>query len=246
MSLSKISEKMFGQAQFILTSLPAVNAAVTDQLGFTRKQVIATVSHELQAEEFRLAATLARGLARREARPVMILTHEDPETCHARLAAHDDDVADRLIVENPRSWTDFEQTAGERMAAVQPIMLFIDSPSLTIPCSEGWNYVLHQTRVHDPWGGMARRVKALAADCPVWVFGELCYGARYRQPQDPSPLPPGETGWRTCAQLEAYIDYWDCVIELSHGAHGLLQMASLKNRLSGGFSEIELYEAQRP
>lgn len=255
MSLSKISEKMFYQEQFILTSLPALNAAVTDNLGFTRKQVIATVSGGFQTQETLIALRLALGLIQDDDRPVLVLSVRSQdeyteqlcqllETDPGQLASglEPDRSQERLVVKNPRSWEDFESESRQLLESLRPSLILIESPDLTIPCASGWSYVLRHASEPDPWGGMARKVKALAdtGHCPVWVFGELCYGQKYRQQAGEKPMPPGEADWRTCAQLEAYIDYWDCVIEVGWNPSAGILISSLKNRLGGHFSQVPL------
>lgn len=255
MSLSKISERMFYQEQFILTSLPSLNESITDNLGFTRKQVISTVSGSFQNHETQIALLIAQGLLRHYAAPVLILTTRSKDEysdllcqiLEQGLSQEDaefepDRMQARLLVKNPQGWDDFDHEARLLLENCKPSMIFIERPDLVVPCASGWNYVLQQGPHEDPWGGMSRKIKGLAdaGNCPVWVFGELCYAQKYRQEMDVESIPPSETDWRTCAQLEAYLDYWDCVIEVGWNPTAGILLSSLKNRLGGGFSKVPL------
>ena len=256
MPLSKISERMFYQERFILTSLPSLNEAITDNVGFTRKQVISTVSGSFQAYETLIALLIAQGLIHSYGKPVLLLTVSSKEEYSELLCQmlekglswqdaelEPDRMQSQLLVKNPRLWDNFDREARQLLESCKPSMIFIERPDLVVPCASGWNYVLQQGADEDPWGSMARKVKSLAdaGNCPIWVFGELCYAQKYRQEMDPETIPASETDWRTCAQLEAYIDYWDCVIEVGWNPASGIQLSSLKNRLGGGFTNVPLF-----
>ncbi len=252
MGLNKFSSSMFREDAYLLTALPALNACISDDLGFTRKEVIATVSGTAQHQEWQLALKIAAGLIQDYQKPVLLLTARSRMNSLEWLEATvpgSVGLADRLLqVENPRYWEDFEAELKVLIEAVQPIMILIEKPADLIPCEPGWEHVLQRRQLHDPWGGLARRVKALSesAACPIWVFGELCYAQQYPDLIYTETIPESEQNWRTCAELEAFIDYWDCVIEVKAeteaGAEPMISLSSLKNRLGSSFSNIRLTE----
>ncbi|PKL75805.1 MAG: hypothetical protein CVV27_13475 [Candidatus Melainabacteria bacterium HGW-Melainabacteria-1] len=255
MSLSRISGSLFREEAYVLTGLPALDDAMTEQLGLTRKQVIATVSESAQADEALLASLIVHNLARDYGRKVLLLSCGAKKEFLAQAAdfgrfgldARECDEAvlrlnRQLLVENPRSWRSFDEDLANILAATAPVMILIENPDVVLPCKAAWEYVLQKRRREDPWGALARRVKGLAeqAGCPIWVFGELCYSLKFIDHLYSDMLPEAETHWRSCAQLEAYLSYWDCVIELSQDASGQLLLSSLKNRLGASFSRVPL------
>lgn len=127
----------------------------------------------------------------------------------------------------------------ELLQSFRPDMLIIESPDIVMPCAEGWEYVLQKQMHHDPWGGMARQIKSLAQYCPIWVFGELCYSLKFLEHLQNELFPESESHWRTCAQLEAYLSYWDCVLEVKKADNSDtdLQLQCLKNRLGNSFGK---------
>lgn len=246
MSLNKISGSMFREDAYLLTALPALNEHVSENAGFTRKEVIATVSGEAHQQELVLALTIAAGLIRDYHKPVLLLTARSRLNCMEWLDTSGSDTAtdalDSLLhVENPRYWEDFEAELKVLIEATAPAMILIEKPADLIPCEAGWDHVLQRRQLHDPWGGLARRIKALSesAACPVWVFGELCYAHQYPDLIYTQSIPETEESWHTCSQLEAFIDYWDCVIEVKADAEGL-SLSSLKNRLGSPFSGVRV------
>lgn len=252
--LGDIGASLFQQERYLLTGLPALDDVLTDSLGLTRKQVIATASDRNQHEESLLALYIADQVIRAYDVNVLALSCSSRKEYQALAKdfgrfgsdARDCDEAvlrlgRQLVVENPRSWQNFEADLADMLAAVEPGLILIESPDVVLPCTQAWEYVLQKQKHHDPWGSLARRVKALSerAGCPVWVFGELCYSLKFIDHLYTDMLPQAETSWRSCAQLEAYLSYWDCVIQVGESA-GKISVSSLKNRLGASFSKVVL------
>lgn len=221
-----------------------MNTLITEDLGFTRKQVIATVSEACQQAETWLALWIARGLMQ-DAKNVLFLSpwsKRDYLKSFSQLLSAEavfalEECKSLLWAENPRQWHDFDQEFTRLLQKVQPSLILIESPDIVLPCQSAWEYVLQKRQLHDPWGGLARRVKAMSeqAGCPIWVFGELCYSLKFLDHLYSDHLPQSEASWRSCAQLEAYLSYWDCVIEVLGGSSQEIQLQALKNRLGSHF-----------
>lgn len=208
------------------------------------RQVIATASEQAQAHEMHLAIALISALLFQSRRVLVFSPLHASEYWHALDArlAPDFSASDSQAIQivNPRHLEPMKP--AELIQAFRPDLLVIESPDIVMPCTEGWEYVLQKHSHHDPWGPMARYIKSLAQFCPIWVWGELCYSLKFLEHLQNDLFPESESHWRSCAQLEAYLSYWDCVLEVKDqpNAAGELNLKCLKNRLGSSFGQETL------
>lgn len=203
------------------------------------RQVIATASEQSQAHEMRLVMAVISSLLFQSRRILVFSPSHASEYWHAldALLSPDFSTSDSQAIHivNPRQLE--PMSPSELIQAFQPDLLVIESPDIVMPCTAGWEYVLQKQTHLDPWGPMARYVKSLAQFCPIWVWGELCYSLKFLEHMQSELFPESESHWRSCAQLEAYLSYWDCVIEVKDAPTSAseLQLRCLKNRLGSSF-----------